>query len=102
VLSTNTLHHIPDPKKFWDSVRNISNNVFVMDLVRPINDSIVQSIVDKYKSNDELYNTDFYNSLKASFSKDELTEQIKDTNLKLVVEGNEDDLQIAVIYGKFL
>lgn len=100
VISTNTLHHIHNPEIFWNSAKRLSNRVFVMDLVRPPNEEIAKHIVDSFSKNDsEKFKSDYYNSLLAAFSIEELENQIKDTNLDLVVEGNCDFLQIAIIHG---
>lgn len=103
VISTNTLHHIHYPDVFWNTAKQISNNVLVMDLVRPKNESTARYIVDLLAPTDHaIFKTDFYNSLLAAFSIEELQDQIKDTNLKLKIEGDPDWLQVVLIYGQFL
>jgi SAM-dependent methyltransferase len=100
VISTNTLHHLHDPSIFWDCVKRVSHRVFVMDLVRPKSPAIARSIVDTLAADEsDEFKFDYYNSLLAAFSPEELTEQIKDTNLNLVIEGNPDFLQVAIIHG---
>jgi hypothetical protein len=97
-MSTNTLHHIHQPKKFWDVVKTIAPQVFVMDLVRPSNTNIANDIIETFAKDDsELFKQDYYNSLCAAFSAEELQEQIVGTNLKLSIEG--DFLQVAIIHG---
>jgi 2-polyprenyl-3-methyl-5-hydroxy-6-metoxy-1,4-benzoquinol methylase len=103
VMSTNTLHHIPDPKIFWNKMRTISNNVFVMDLVRPLNRLLAKDIVETTAQSDsEMFKTDYFNSLLAAFTENELREQISGSKLNLSIEGDKTGLQVAVIYGKFL
>lgn len=98
VMSTNTLHHIHEPTKFWNVVKTIAPRVFVMDLVRPSNTNIANDIVETFAKNDsELFKQDYYNSLCAAFNAEELQEQIAGTGLKLSIEG--EFLQVAVIYG---
>jgi trans-aconitate methyltransferase len=100
VMSTNTLHHIHNPEKFWNVAKTIAPNVFVMDLVRPPNEETANAIVGTFAKNDsDIFKQDYYNSLCAAFSVEELQDQIKDTNLQLSIEG--DFLQVAVIYGVF-
>jgi hypothetical protein len=71
-----------------------------MDLIRPNNPVLARSIVDTLALNEsDEFKFDYYNSLLAAFSPEELTEQIKDTGLQLTIEGNPDFLQVAVIYG---
>lgn len=101
VISTNTLHHMHDSKIFWNCIKNISNYVFVMDLVRPKNKDIAKKIVDRLAKDDsELFKIDYYNSLLAAFDADELRQQISGTKLNLILEGKNDFLQIAIIYGQ--
>lgn len=103
VISTNTLHHVHDPKVFWDCVKRVSNRVFVMDLIRPSSPDIARSIVDTLAPKESIeFRFDFYNSLLAAFSKEELEEQIKSTKLKLVIEGDPQFLQVAIIHGTIL
>lgn len=100
VISTNTLHHLHDPSVFWDCVKRVATRVFVMDLVRPPSIEVAKSIVDTLAPNDsDEFKKDYYNSLLAAFSVDELKEQIKDTGLEIVIEGDTNFLQVAVIHG---
>ena len=71
-----------------------------MDLVRPKSTTIARSIVDTLAADEsDEFKFDYYNSLLAAFSPEELTEQIKDTSLNLVIEGNPEFLQVAIIHG---
>jgi 2-polyprenyl-3-methyl-5-hydroxy-6-metoxy-1,4-benzoquinol methylase len=99
VISTNTLHHLHDPVIFWKCVKRVSSRIFVMDLVRPSSTSIAKNIVNTLalaENND--FQSDFYNSLLAAFSIEELKDQIKEIDLELVVKGDSNFLQVAVIY----
>jgi 2-polyprenyl-3-methyl-5-hydroxy-6-metoxy-1,4-benzoquinol methylase len=100
VISTNTLHHMHDPSVFWNCVKKVAPKVFVMDLVRPANITIARSIVDTLATNEsDEFKIDYYNSLLAAFSPEELQEQINGTKLQLTVEGDSNSLQVAVIHG---
>jgi 2-polyprenyl-3-methyl-5-hydroxy-6-metoxy-1,4-benzoquinol methylase len=100
VMSTNTLHHLHNPIEFWNCVKRIAPKVFVMDLIRPKSETIAKDIVDVLAGNEsEIFKKDYYNSLLAAFTQEELLEQIKDTNLNLVVEGDPSFLQVAIIHG---
>lgn len=100
-ISTNTLHHIPNANVFWQSIKNISNEVFVMDLVRPDSIEDAMSIVEKTSQGDsELFKKDYFNSLLAAFSEQELEEQILGTNLNISFERGDTGLKVVVIYGK--
>lgn len=100
VISTNTLHHLHDPTVFWDCVKRVGRRVFVMDLVRPKSTTMARSIVDTLAADEsDEFKFDYYNSLLAAFSPEELAEQIKDTKLNLVIEGDPNFLQVAIIHG---
>ena len=100
VISTNTLHHIHDPNIFWDCIKRVAPRVLVMDLVRPTSPATARLIVETLaKEETDEFKFDYYNSLLAAFSPDELAEQIKGTNLKLEVEGDPNFLQVAIIHG---
>jgi trans-aconitate methyltransferase len=90
IISLNTLHHIHDPLIFWNTVKRMSTNhtkILVTDLMRPNDEESVYRIVDQVlgQSNENsLFKEDFVNSLKASFTKEEVEEQVKE--LKCSVE----------------
>lgn len=100
VISTNTLHHVHDPSVFWDCVKRVAPKVFVMDLVRPASTLTARTIVDTLAKNEsDEFKFDYYNSLLAAFSPEELASQIEGTGLTLEVEGDPNFLQVAVIHG---
>jgi SAM-dependent methyltransferase len=103
VVSTNTLHHMHDPKIFWDTARRISKQCLVMDLVRPESVEQAELIVQQYAEHEpQIFKDDFLNSLLAAFSVEEITQQIKDTNLTLqVINGRFNTLQSFLIVGTF-
>jgi 2-polyprenyl-3-methyl-5-hydroxy-6-metoxy-1,4-benzoquinol methylase len=103
VISTNTLHHLHNPSIFWDCAKRVAPKVFVMDLIRPKNTTVASSIVDMLANGEsDEFKFDYYNSLLAAFDPEELTNQIKDTKLKLLIEGEPDGLQVAIIHGTIL
>jgi SAM-dependent methyltransferase len=100
IISTNTLHHLHDPTVFWDCVKRTAQQVFVMDLVRPKSTVVARYIVDTLAKNEsDEFKFDYYNSLLAAFSLEELTDQIKDTNLTITIEGDPNFLQVVIIHG---
>jgi len=100
VISVNTLHHLHDPAIFWKAVESISANVLVMDITRPKSANIARKVVNNIIGSDsEIFKTDFYNSLLAAFSTDELREQIKDTGYSIKFQGDPEFLQTAFIYN---
>lgn len=91
LISNSLLHHLPDPAVMWQAVKLCTGHgahIFVMDLLRPSNIETAKEIVQQY-ANDapEVLKTDFYNSLLAAFSIEEIQEQLKTSGLEyLAVE----------------
>lgn len=87
VLSNSLLHQLPDPAAFWGEVRRLAKPggaVFVMDLFRPATDAEARRIVEGAAGDaDPLLKEDFYNSLKAAFSLEEVAAQLADAGLPL-------------------
>jgi ubiquinone/menaquinone biosynthesis C-methylase UbiE len=104
VISTNTLHHFENPNEFWNVVKNISKpnaNVFIMDLARPESEEIIEQYIEKFSFLDgEIFKNDFRNSLRASFTKEELEEQLKTNGLEtLSVDLCSFPLEILIVSG---
>jgi ubiquinone/menaquinone biosynthesis C-methylase UbiE len=89
ILSKDLLHHLPDPSVLWKEVRRLGRSgavVFVMDLIRPSSPADAHRIVDSVAaSEDPVLQEDFYNSLCAAFTIDEVREQLAAAGLKLAV-----------------
>jgi ubiquinone/menaquinone biosynthesis C-methylase UbiE len=89
VLSKDLLHHLPDPQVLWNEVKRLGRPgaaVYVMDLVRPETPEAARAMVeDGAGSEDPILQRDFYNSLLAAFSIEELHQQLRDAGLELTV-----------------
>lgn len=89
VLSKDLLHHLPDPTVLWGEIARLARPgavVYVMDLVRPATREEAQKIVDRVASReDPILREDFFNSLCAAFTVDELVEQVAAAGLDLDV-----------------
>jgi ubiquinone/menaquinone biosynthesis C-methylase UbiE len=89
VLSKDLLHHLPDPTVLWREVARLARPgavVYVMDLVRPATREEAQEIVDRVAAReDPILREDFFNSLCAAFTLDELVEQVAAAKLDLDV-----------------
>jgi len=103
-ISSLTLHHQIDPIGFWNIVKqNTKKNgkIFIMDMIRPNNyediNKVVSSLADK---ENEVFITDFKNSLAASFTVSEIQEQLKESGLNLVTEVVGKLGVIVLIYGE--
>jgi len=94
VLSKDLLHHVPDPSVLWKEVARLGRPgavVYVMDLVRPPTREEAHRIVDRVAAReDPILREDFYNSLCAAFTVDELREQVAAAGLDLEVRQASD------------
>jgi trans-aconitate methyltransferase len=90
VVSNSLLHHLHDPGVLWDAVARWARPgaaVFVMDLRRPASVDEARSLVRTYASAEpDILQRDFFNSLRAAFTPDELRAQLRDAGLALEVD----------------
>ena len=89
ILSKDLLHHLPDPMVLWAEARRLGRSgavVYVMDLIRPDTPEAARTIVETV-AGDELpiLKEDFYASLCAAFTLDEVKGQVKRSGLPLEV-----------------
>lgn len=89
VLSKDLLHHLPDPHVLWNEVKRLGRPgaaVYVMDLVRPETPEAAQAMVTEGAgSENPILQRDFYNSLLAAFSIEEVRQQLNNAQLRLTV-----------------
>ncbi len=94
-LSNSLLHHLPNPLQFWHKLRLLvkpGSPVLVMDLLRPESPEAAQAIVDHYAAGEpDILRRDFYNSLLAAFTEDEVTTQLARMNLTRLLIDIPDD-----------
>jgi trans-aconitate methyltransferase len=80
VVSNSLLHHLPDPQALWRSVRHLGAPgaaVQVMDLLRPDSEEQAQRLVEQYAGDaPEVLREDFYNSLLAAYTTEEVSDQL--------------------------
>jgi 2-polyprenyl-3-methyl-5-hydroxy-6-metoxy-1,4-benzoquinol methylase len=85
VVSNSLLHHVPNPLQFWYRLRQLvkpGSPVLVMDLLRPDSPEEAQAIVDRNAAKEpDILRRDFYNSLLAAFTEDEVAAQLAEMNL---------------------
>jgi 2-polyprenyl-3-methyl-5-hydroxy-6-metoxy-1,4-benzoquinol methylase len=94
-LSNSLLHHLPNPLQFWHKLRQLvkpGSPVLVMDLLRPDSREEAQAIVDRYAATEpDILRRDFYNSLLAAFTEDEVSSQLARMNLtRLLIDVIDD------------
>ena len=94
-VSNSLLHHVPNPLQFWYRLRQLvkpGSPVLVMDLLRPDSPEEAQAIVDRYAAKEpEILRRDFYSSLLAAFTEDEVAAQLAEMNLSRLIVDVPDD-----------
>jgi ubiquinone/menaquinone biosynthesis C-methylase UbiE len=89
VLSKDMLHHLPNPQVLWREVRRLGRPgaaVCVMDLSRPATCAAAHEIVERVSGSEHpLLKTDFYNSLCAAFTAEEVRDQLSAAGLSFTV-----------------
>ena len=105
VISNSLLHHVPNALQFWYAVRTLAKPgaaVLVMDLVRPDSPEAAQALVDRYAAAEPaILRRDFYNSLLAAFTDDEVAAQLTEMNLSRLLIDVPDDRH-WVVGGRLL
>jgi ubiquinone/menaquinone biosynthesis C-methylase UbiE len=102
VLSKDMLHHLPDPHALWSEVRRLARPgaaVYVMDLIRPDSPLAAKEIVERVAAHEPpVLKEDFYNSLCAAFTPEEVRNQLRSAELPLsVVQATERHMLIKGI-----
>jgi ubiquinone/menaquinone biosynthesis C-methylase UbiE len=94
VLCKDMLHHLPDPQVLWSEVRRLGRPgalVSVMDLMRPGSPLEAREIVERVSAREHpLLKEDFYNSLCAAFTVEEVRAQLQTAGLDLAAERASD------------
>ncbi len=85
IVSNSLLHHLHRPDVLWSTVKQNTisgTKVLIVDLFRPANKVYAQQIVDRYSSTEpKILRRDFYNSLLAAFTIEEIEQQLADAGL---------------------
>jgi SAM-dependent methyltransferase len=94
-ISNSLLHHLHDPSALWNEIKKLakpSAPIFVIDLMRPASIDDAHALVEKYSANERpILKQDFYNSLRAAFTIDEVRAQLDRAGLsELSVEAISD------------
>lgn len=85
IVSNSLLHHLPDPSILWQAVGQLAAAgcyLQVMDLHRPDSRDQATAIVAEHAAEaPEVLQSDFFNSLLAAYTADEVIEQLKQSDL---------------------
>jgi len=86
VISNSLLHHLHNPMVLWEAIKKYAKPgapVFVMDLLRPDDEEKAEDLVDENAGNEpEILKRDFYNSLLAAYTIDEVKGQLYQAGLE--------------------
>ena len=103
IFSSSLLHHLQDPMVLWSTIKTYSKPgtiIFVNDLIRPDYLEKAKEIVATYSGDEPtILKRDFYNSLLAAFTVDEVKTQLHQANLQGLPIKMISDRHMA-IYGK--
>ena len=101
LVSNSALHHFHDPYRFWDALKKLGKNDCIhihRDLIRPNSIDKAFEIKEKHLSNaPEILKNDFYASLKASFTVDEVNQQLVNAGLSQLEVFQVDELYFEII-----
>lgn len=94
-ISNSVLHHLVNPLRFWYALKQLikpGGSVLVMDLLRPDSPEAAQAIVDRYAAHEPpILRRDFYHSLLAAFTEDEIAAQLAEMNFSRLLIDVPDD-----------
>ena len=101
LVSNSALHHFHDPYCFWGALKKLGKTKCIhihRDLIRPASVEKAFDLKEEHLSNSpEILKEDFYASLKASFTVDEVTQQLVDAGLSQLEVFQVDDLYFEII-----
>jgi len=102
IISNSFVHHVPNPLRFWYSLKTLlkpGGPVLVMDLLRPETPEAAQAIVDEQAVGEpEQLRHDFYHSLLAALTEDEVASHLAELNLSRLLIDVLDDRH-WIVYG---
>jgi len=100
MVSNSALHHFHDPYRFWEALKKLGKNNCIhihRDLIRPNSIEKAFEIKEKHLSTaPEILKHDFYASLKASFTVDEVNEQLLNAGLSRLEVFQVDELYFEI------
>ena len=104
IICNSLLHHLADPMVLWNTIKQFAAPgapVFVMDLMRPDSEEQADSFTTLYAKNEpEVLKQDFYNSLLAAYTPQEVESQLQEAGIdSLKVETSGD--RHLIVYGTF-
>lgn len=103
IISNSLLHHLPEPQVLWQTINQGSQpktKILLMDLMRPARLQQAQQLVKTYAANEpDILQHDFYHSLLAAFTVEEVQAQLNAADLALACRIISD--RHFIVYGSF-
>lgn len=100
IFSNSLLHHLPDPDILWSVVKRYSRpgtGVFIMDLRRPEDTQSALQFVKTYAADEPaVLRRDFFNSLIAAFTTEEVAAQLQHHGLDYLTLTEVSDRHLTV------
>ena len=101
LVSNSALHHFHDPYCFWGALKKLGKTECIhihRDLIRPTSLEKAFDLKEKHLSNSpEILKKDFHASLKASFTVEEVSQQLVDAGLSQLEVFQVDELYFEII-----
>ena len=101
LVSNSALHHFHDPYCFWGALKKLGKTKCIhihRDLIRPASVEKAFELKEKHLSNSpEILKKDFFASLKASFTVEEVSQQLVDAGLSQLELFQVDELYFEII-----
>ena len=99
-ISNSLLHHLPEPGVLWSEIHRMvhpGGPVLVIELMRPETHDAAHLLVETYSANEpEILKVDFFNSLCAAFTLEEVRSQVTEAGLDTLNVDVISDRHIAV------
>ncbi len=103
MISNSLVHHVANPLRFWYSLKTLLKPgapILVMDLLRPESPEAAQAIVDEQAADEpERLRHDFFHSLLAAFTEDEVAAHLAELNLSRLQVDVPDDRH-WIVFGR--
>jgi ubiquinone/menaquinone biosynthesis C-methylase UbiE len=100
VVSNSLLHHLHEPECLWRAIARVAHDgtvVYIMDLQRPESAERASEIVAHYAADEpEQLRTDFYNSLLAAFTPEEVRDQLAAAGLEGLTVASASDRHLLI------
>lgn len=100
VISNSLLHHLATPATLWQAINFLgskSTKIMVMDLARPDNKEQAAGMVEQYAGDEpDILKQDFYNSLLAAYTPDEVRGQLDNHGLQCLEVSMSSDRHLLV------